>query len=248
MQGGYGTGHTNTGMVGKLRPMGQTYNLTEPDTETSKDKQNNTSQQGADPGRTYKFLQNRPNLPTLYYNQFLACGGSGMYGQATVSSNRDMSLNNEYGMRNPNKSHGKVREMTSSSQEGNSSDQNNTSGLKKTISKRKVENTGVHTRAFDGDSESFRRGRGEGRRRCSPPQKSKSTRYQIFRFNQKRGFSVSNAIREAKLNESAKPVYFNVMIVGEENLGKSDFLDKFLSQVIPTSIQPTHRSTTPRNK
>jgi septin family protein len=44
---------------------------------------------------------------------------------------------------------------------------------------------------------------------------------------------VSNAIRAAKLNESEKPVYFNVMIVGEENLGKSDFLDKFISQVNP---------------
>lgn len=156
-----------------------------------------------------------------------------MYGQATESSNRDMSLNNEYGMQNPNKSHGKVRETTSSSQEGNSYDPHNTSALKKSNSKREVENTGVLTRAFDGNSESFRRGRGEGRRRCSPPQKSKSTRYQIFRLNQKRGFCVSNAIREAKLNESAKPVYFNVMIVGEENLGKSDFLDKFLSQVNP---------------
>jgi septin family protein len=59
---------------------------------------------------------------------------------------------------------------------------------------------------------------------------------------------VSNAIREAKLNETAKPVYFNVMIVGEENLGKSDFLDKFLSQVNQKLNQPTHRSTTPRKK
>jgi hypothetical protein len=176
IQGGYGTGHSNTGMVGKLRPMGHTYNLTEPETDTSKNKQNNTSQQGADPGRTYKFLQNRPNPPQLYYNQFLACGGSGMYGQGIESSNRDMSLNNECGMRIPNKSQGEVREMTSSSREGNSYDQNNTSALKKSINKQKIENSGVHTRAFNKDSESFRRGRGEGRRRCSPPQKSKSIR------------------------------------------------------------------------
>ena len=65
--------------------MGHTSTLTEPNENPSKNKHNNTSQQGADPGRTYKFLQNRPNLPTLYYNQFLACGGSGIYGQGPES-------------------------------------------------------------------------------------------------------------------------------------------------------------------
>lgn len=124
-------------------------------------------------------------------------------------------------MRNPNKSQGKVRDLNSSSREGNSYDQNNISALKNSLQKRKSENSRPNTRAFDEDSESFRRGRGDGPSRRSLLQTSKSTR----------GFSVSNAIREAKLNETAKPVYFNVMIVGEENLGKSDFLDKFLSQV-----------------
>lgn len=83
-------------------------------------------------------------------------------------------------MRNPNKSQGKVRDLNSSSREGNSYDQNNISALKNSLQKRKSENSRPNTRAFDEDSESFRRGRGDGPSRRSLLQTSKSTRYQIF--------------------------------------------------------------------
>lgn len=46
-----------------------------------------------------------------------------------------------------------------------------------------------------------------------------------------RNHSVKDAIRSAKISDMDRPVYFNVMCCGEENLGKSDFITGFQKNV-----------------